>query len=85
MNGTTTNKTNGQIEKKNVKHHDQNPTNVWESLKKVIPLQDSDIRFWWQHTGYHVACMVDASGYSTEKQYEVLLFHLHWIVSLHRI
>ncbi|KAI8933233.1 hypothetical protein NX059_009866 [Plenodomus lindquistii] len=79
MKGTTADKTNGRMEKGYVKHQNQNPTKVWQSLQKVIPLQDRDTGFWWHHTGYHVACMVDASGYSIEKQYEVLLFHLHWI------
>lgn len=84
MNGITTEKTNGHVEKGYLKHQIPNPTVVWQSLQKVIPLQDRNIRFWWHHTGYHVACMVDASGYSIEKQYEVLLFHLHFIVSSHR-
>jgi hypothetical protein len=84
MNGTATNETNGHAEEYYVKHHNRNPTNVWLSLQKVIPLQDRDVGFWWHHTGYHVACMIDASGYSIEKQYEVLLFHLLWIVSLLR-
>lgn len=55
---------------------------VWQSLKKCLPsTKDENIDFWWHLTGYHLAVMVEAAGYSTEKQYEVLLFHYHWIVS----
>lgn len=59
------------------------PLQVWNSLvKKCIPREENeDIRFWWNLTGYHLGVMIDAAGYSLEKQYEVLLFHYHWIVS----
>ncbi|CAG8924602.1 unnamed protein product [Penicillium salamii] len=58
------------------------PLQVWNSLvKKCIPREENeDIRFWWNLTGYHLGVMIDAAGYSLEKQYEVLLFHYHWIV-----
>lgn len=61
----------------------RHPTKVWLSLVKTcLPPQDRDIEFWWQLTGYHLANMVEAAGYSVERQYEVLLFHYHWIVSI---
>lgn len=51
-------------------------------MKNCLPIQkNKDVEFWWQLTGYHLAAMIDAAGYSAEKQYEVLLFHYHWIVS----
>ena len=58
------------------------PLMVWNSLvKKCLPQSDNkDIEFWWKLTGYHIAVMIEAAGYSIEKQYEVLLFHYHWIV-----
>jgi hypothetical protein len=65
-----------------VKIQQQHPTKVWQSLVKTcLPPQDRDWEFWWQHTGYHMASMVEAAGYSVERQYEILLFHYHWIVS----
>lgn len=59
------------------------PLKVWHSLVKncLPPPIDKDAEFWWRLTGYHLAVMIDAAGYSTEKQYETLLFHYHWIVS----
>lgn len=59
------------------------PLKVWNSLvKKCLPhAENKDVQFWWNLTGYHLAVMIDAAGYSIEKQYEVLLFHYHWIVS----
>ncbi|KAJ6180053.1 hypothetical protein N7519_010514 [Penicillium mononematosum] len=58
------------------------PLKVWTSLvKKSLPQpENKDVEFWWNLTGYHLAVMIDAAGYSIEKQYEVLLFHYHWIV-----
>ncbi|KAI9677128.1 MAG: hypothetical protein M1822_008237 [Bathelium mastoideum] len=55
---------------------------VWNSLVKkcLPPSEDKNVEFWWKITGYHLAVMIDAAGYSPEKQYEVLLFHYHWIV-----
>jgi hypothetical protein len=61
------------------------PLKVWTSLvKRSLPqTENKDVEFWWNLTGYHLAVMIDAAGYSIEKQYEVLLFHYHWIVSPH--
>jgi hypothetical protein len=54
---------------------------VWQSLKSYLVPKDPDAQFWWQLTGYQLACMVDAAGYTIEKQYEILLFHYHVVVS----
>lgn len=59
------------------------PLKVWNSLVKTcLPLQDPSFEFWWQHTGYQLAVMAEAAQYSIQRQYEILLFHYHWIVSL---
>ncbi|KAL9095873.1 MAG: hypothetical protein Q9165_001870 [Trypethelium subeluteriae] len=61
---------------------DTPPPKVWTSLVKrcLPPAESRDVDFWWKLTGYHLAVMIDAAGYSLDKQYEVLLFHYHWIV-----
>ena len=56
-------------------------TRVWEALASLLPSQGPDCDYWWKLTGKHLASMVDAAGYSTERQYEALLFHYHWMVS----
>ncbi|KAI1288308.1 aromatic prenyltransferase [Xylaria venustula] len=53
---------------------------VWQSLGLCLAPQDYNVRFWWQLTGYHLAHMVESAGYTIERQYEILLFHYHWIV-----
>ncbi|KAK1957516.1 aromatic prenyltransferase [Colletotrichum sublineola] len=55
---------------------------VWQSLAKkcLPPAGNKNTEFWWNLTGYHLAVMIDAAGYSTQLQYETLLFHYHWIV-----
>ncbi|KAK1454240.1 aromatic prenyltransferase [Colletotrichum cuscutae] len=59
----------------------EKPLVVWQSLKKCLPpAENKDVEFWWNLTGYHLAVMIDAAGYSTQLQYETLLFHYHWIV-----
>ncbi|ATY65187.1 dimethylallyl tryptophan synthase 1 [Cordyceps militaris] len=55
------------------------PSKVWESLSLLLPSRDVDCDYWWQLTGQHLAHMVQAAGYSSERQYEVLLFHYYWI------
>ncbi|CAN8095471.1 unnamed protein product [Discula destructiva] len=56
---------------------------AWASLEETCRSphpHDRHIEFWWQLTGYQLAKMVDAAGYSVERQYEILLFHYQWIV-----
>ncbi|KAI1169931.1 aromatic prenyltransferase [Nemania sp. FL0916] len=53
---------------------------VWESLRNCLSPGDPDTQFWWQLTGYHLAHMINAAGYPIERQYEILLFHYHWII-----
>lgn len=55
---------------------------VWLALKKWLPAQNDDLEYWWGLTGLHLAIMLEAAGYTTEKQYNALLFHYHWIVRL---
>lgn len=64
-------------------HRVENVTTVWKSLVETcLPLGlNRDVDFWWDLTGRHMAQMVEAAGYSVERQYEILLFHYHWIVS----
>lgn len=64
-------------------HRLENDTKVWKSLVETcLPLGlNRDVDFWWDLTGRHMAQMVAAAGYSVERQYEILLFHYHWIVS----
>ncbi|KAF3759925.1 dimethylallyl tryptophan synthase GliD1 [Cryphonectria parasitica EP155] len=57
------------------------PSQVWDKLSKLLPTREVDSEFWWQLTGRHLAILVDAAGYSLERQYEALLFHYHWAVS----
>ncbi|KAF2799612.1 dimethylallyl tryptophan synthase GliD1 [Melanomma pulvis-pyrius CBS 109.77] len=55
-------------------------TSVWNSLSLWLPSRNPDYDFWWGLTGPHLAVMLDAADYPTEKQYEMLLFHYHWSV-----
>lgn len=57
-------------------------TPVWSQLSQLLPARDADKDFWWNVTGSQLATMVAAAEYSVEKQYEALLFHYHWSVSL---
>lgn len=63
------------------KSTEQGVTPVWAALKKWLPQQDSDLQYWWDLTGQHLATMLEAGGYSVEEQYNALLFHNNWIVS----
>ncbi|KAI0401623.1 dimethylallyl tryptophan synthase GliD1 [Xylaria palmicola] len=54
------------------------PTQAWRTLSQILPARDADSDYWWALTGYQLSFMLDAAGYSTEKQYEALLFHYHW-------
>lgn len=56
-------------------------TQAWRALSQYLPARDTDSDYWWGLTGRHLAAIVEAAGYSIEKQYEALLFHYHWTVS----
>lgn len=56
-------------------------TQAWKSLLKCLPRGDSNVEFWWQLTGSLLAEVVEAADYTVARQYEILLFHYHWIVS----
>jgi DMATS type aromatic prenyltransferase len=64
-----------------IKKGPASPSQAWTQLSKYLPPVNSDQDFWWQLTGRHVASLVEAAGYSMEKQYEALVFHYHWTVS----
>ncbi|KAF2017048.1 dimethylallyl tryptophan synthase GliD1 [Aaosphaeria arxii CBS 175.79] len=55
-------------------------TEAWKALSHCLPKLNANDEAWWQLTGQHLASLVDAAGYSMEKQYEALLFHYHWTV-----
>ncbi|KAI9716366.1 MAG: hypothetical protein M1812_005433 [Candelaria pacifica] len=55
-------------------------TKVWESLQPLLPSRGADCDYWWDFTGLHLAYLIDAAGYSIERQYEALLFHYHRVV-----
>lgn len=59
----------------------QPPSKAWAIVSQWLPPRSPDLHLWWQLTGLHLSYMVDAAGYSIEKQIEALLFHYHWIVS----
>ena len=56
-------------------------THAWQTLSQYLPPRDHDSDFWWNLTGRHLAGIVEAAGYSLDKQYEALLMHYHWTVS----
>ena len=58
-------------------------TRAWTVLSRLLPSRDADSDYWWATTGHQLACMVDAAGYSMERQLEALVFHYHWAVSRH--
>ncbi|KJZ75358.1 hypothetical protein HIM_05284 [Hirsutella minnesotensis 3608] len=53
---------------------------VWQALSALLPPRSPDCNYWWKLTGKQLAVLVDAAGYTVEKQYEALLFHYHLIV-----
>ncbi|KAG8158444.1 hypothetical protein KVR01_011566 [Diaporthe batatas] len=56
-------------------------TPVWKALAhECLPSRGRDLDHWWNITGFHLANLIDRAGYSTERQYQVLLFHYHNIV-----
>ncbi|KAL4783263.1 aromatic prenyltransferase [Aspergillus varians] len=56
------------------------PTKTWEKLSQWLPSGNADTEYWWKLTGKHLATMLETAGYSTEAQWEALIFHYHWIV-----
>ena len=54
---------------------------VFKTLSQWEPSRGLDHEYWWQTTGRRLAVMLKEAGYSVNRQYEVLLFHYHWIVS----
>ncbi|KAI1504045.1 dimethylallyl tryptophan synthase GliD1 [Biscogniauxia marginata] len=70
-NGNGVVKSNGQVSQ---------TTEAWRALSKILPPRNPDYDWWWRLTGQHMAALVEAAGYSIEKQYEALLFHYHWTV-----
>ncbi|KAJ5952084.1 uncharacterized protein N7479_010497 [Penicillium vulpinum] len=56
------------------------PTKAWATLAHLLPSAGPDCDYWWKLTGLHLSKMVEAAGYTTDQQYEALLFHYHWIV-----
>ncbi|KAI0199299.1 dimethylallyl tryptophan synthase GliD1 [Astrocystis sublimbata] len=55
-------------------------TPPWLALNQWLPSRDADSDYWWKLTGEHLARMLEAAGYTTERQYSALLFHYHLIV-----
>ncbi|KAI0393716.1 dimethylallyl tryptophan synthase GliD1 [Xylariaceae sp. FL0594] len=55
-------------------------TNIWSSLSQWLPPRDVDSDYWWKLTGEHLANMLEAAGYTLERQYSSLLFHYHYVV-----
>ncbi|KAE8356777.1 aromatic prenyltransferase [Aspergillus coremiiformis] len=55
-------------------------TEAWTALAPFLPPRDAHCDYWWRLTGLHLASLITAAGYPLEKQYQVLLFHYHWIV-----
>jgi hypothetical protein len=53
---------------------------VWAAVSQWLAPSNADLEYWWKLTGPQVAHMMVAAGYSTEAQYNALLFHYHWIV-----
>lgn len=59
----------------------QQPSVVWESVSKWLPSVSPSRDYWWRLTGPFLAALVSLAGYTTEQQYEALLFYYHWTVS----
>lgn len=55
---------------------------AWTSLSLLLPSRGPDCDYWWKLTGRHLASLMEAAGYAIERQYEALVFHYHWMVSL---
>lgn len=55
---------------------------AWKALSKYLHGTNEDQEYWWKVTGRHVASLLEAAEYPLEKQFECLLFHYRWTVSL---
>lgn len=55
---------------------------AWQTLSQILPPRDEDKDYWWKLTGLHMAHVLHEAGYPMAKQYETLLFHYHWAVSV---
>lgn len=53
---------------------------VWEAVSQWLSPENPDLEYWWKLTGPQISHMMLAAGYSTEAQYNALLFHYRWIV-----
>ena len=58
----------------------QDGPELWHSVSKWLPSRDVDKDFWWNLCGHHLFTMLDAGGYTVEKQYEALMFFYHYVV-----
>ncbi|KAK8050739.1 hypothetical protein PG994_012469 [Apiospora phragmitis] len=73
---TTIASTNGTLGTQKTKANGQ----AWERLSQCLPPRDADSEFWWQLHGRQLAVLLDAAGYTLERQLEVLVFHHQWVV-----
>ena len=55
--------------------------NVWTALQRWLPTRDRDKNWWWSTTGFQLASLLRAAGYTPNEQYEALLFHYFEIVT----
>ncbi|KAF9728935.1 hypothetical protein PMIN06_010359 [Paraphaeosphaeria minitans] len=81
MANNTSQNTNGIANAKAAKSSASSNTKSWQSLSLLLPQRNPDYDFWWGLTGPHLATMLENAGYSSEKQFEMLLFHFHWSVT----
>ncbi|KAL3477607.1 aromatic prenyltransferase [Aspergillus californicus] len=56
------------------------PSETWARLSLWLPSRSADTDYWWNLTGKHLAKMLEIGGYSTQAQWEALVFHYHWVV-----
>ncbi|KAM4065015.1 tryptophan dimethylallyltransferase domain-containing protein [Hirsutella rhossiliensis] len=53
---------------------------AWAALQPLMPPLHTDSDYWWKLSGPCLATLMEAAGYSAEKQFEALVFHYHWII-----
>ena len=54
---------------------------VWDAVSQWLAVTNPDMEYWWKLTGPYISHMMQAAGYTSETQYNALLFHYQWIVS----